>query len=73
MQQPPGFVPKGESHKVCLLRKSIYILRQSHRAWFEKFSNLLLDYGITRTMSEYSVLLKLLLLVELFLWYMQMI
>lgn len=58
MQQPPGFVPKGESHKVCLLRKSIYGLSQSPQALFEKFSNLLLDYGLTRTMSEYSVFVK---------------
>ncbi|TYJ98824.1 putative mitochondrial protein [Cucumis melo var. makuwa] len=29
MEQPPGFVAQGESDKVCLIRKSLYGLKQS--------------------------------------------
>ena len=38
MEQPPGFVAQGEIRKVCHLRKSLYGLKQSLRAWFGKFS-----------------------------------
>jgi len=40
MEQPPGFVAQGESSGlVCRLRKFLYGLKQSPRAWFGKFSN----------------------------------
>lgn len=42
MQQPPGYVAEGETGKVCLLKKSIYGMKQSPRAWFDKFSSLLI-------------------------------
>ena len=32
MEQPPGFVAQGENGKVCLLRNSLYGLKQSPRA-----------------------------------------
>ena len=38
MEQPPRFVAQGEIGKVCRLRKSLYGLKQSPRAWFDKFS-----------------------------------
>jgi len=37
MEQPPGFVAQGESGRVCKLRKSLYSLKQSPRAWFGRF------------------------------------
>ena len=38
MEQPPGFVAQGEYDLVCKLRRSLYGLKQSPRAWFGKFS-----------------------------------
>ncbi|RDY13570.1 hypothetical protein CR513_01484, partial [Mucuna pruriens] len=38
MEQPPGFVAQRESGLVCKLRRSLYGLKQSPRAWFGKFS-----------------------------------
>lgn len=58
MQQPPGFMVEGESNKVCILKKSIYGLRQSPRAWFDKFSSLMFQFGFVRTVSDYSVFIK---------------
>ena len=37
MKQPPGFVAQRESGLVCRLRRSLYGLKQSPRAWFSRF------------------------------------
>ena len=37
MEQLSGYVAQGEI-KVCHLKKAIYELKLSPRAWFEKFS-----------------------------------
>lgn len=58
MQQPPRFVAERESDQVCIPEKSIYRLKQSPRAWFEKFTNLVLQVRFTRTESDYSVFVK---------------
>lgn len=58
MQQPPGFVAKGGCSKVCYCRKSLYGLKQSPQAWFEKFNTTLLDFGFKRSASDYSVFIK---------------
>ena len=46
MEQPLGFVAQGESGKVCRLHKAIYCLKQSPRAWFGKFSEVVLKFGL---------------------------
>uniref|UniRef100_A0A0D3CNI4 Reverse transcriptase Ty1/copia-type domain-containing protein n=1 Tax=Brassica oleracea var. oleracea TaxID=109376 RepID=A0A0D3CNI4_BRAOL len=37
MEQPEGFILKGDEDKVCLLRKSLYGLKKSPRQWNLKF------------------------------------
>ena len=58
MEQPPGYVAQGESSEVCLLKKAVYGLKQSPRAWFHKFSQLLFSYGFISTVSDPTVMRK---------------
>lgn len=55
MEQPPGFQDPKKPHHVCLLRKSLYGLRQAPRAWFDKFSNFLLEYGFFCSSTDPSL------------------
>ena len=56
MEQPPGFVAQGESSSlVCRLRRSLYGLKQSPRAWFGKFSIVIQEFGMTRSGADHSV------------------
>lgn len=60
MEQPPGFVAQGESQGcVCRLKKALYGLKQSHwlrrGAWFGKFSEAVLEFGLHRCQTDHSV------------------
>nr|KYP55651.1 Retrovirus-related Pol polyprotein from transposon TNT 1-94 [Cajanus cajan] len=55
MEQPPGFVAQGESGLVCRLRRSLYGLKQSPRAWFGKFSHVVQNFGLKRSEADHSV------------------
>ena len=58
MEQSPGYVAQVESSEVCLLKKAIYGLKQSPRAWFHKFSQLLFSYGFVSIVSDPTVMRK---------------
>ena len=45
MDQPDGFVVKGEEIKVCKLLKSLYGLKQAPKQWHEKFDRTLTSVG----------------------------
>jgi hypothetical protein len=55
MEQPPGFVAQGESGKICKLRKSLYGLKQSPRAWFGRFNAVVTEFGLRRSSYDHSV------------------
>ena len=55
MEQPPGFVAQGEYGLVCKLRRSLYGLKQSPRAWFGKFSHIVQLFGLKRSEADHSV------------------
>ena len=59
MEQPSDFVAQGESAGLaCRLRKSLYGLKQSPRAWFGKFSNVVQQFGMTRSEANHSVIYR---------------
>ena len=58
MEQSPRFVAQGEIGKVCRLRKSLYGLKSSPRAWFGKFNQAIETFGMQNSKSDHSVFYK---------------
>ena len=58
MEQPLGYVAQGELHKVCRLKKAIYGLKQSLRAYFDKFSQVANSNGLKRASSHHSIFVR---------------
>ena len=58
MEQPPGFVAQGEYGLVCRLRRSLYGLKQSPRAWFDRFSYVVQEFGMLHSIADHSVFLS---------------
>ncbi|GFS35783.1 hypothetical protein Acr_00g0042020 [Actinidia rufa] len=55
MDPPLGFQAEGEyTGKVCHLRKSLYVLKQSPRAWFSRFSEVVLSLDFIRYQSDHT-------------------
>lgn len=55
MVQPPGFINSQYPDHVCKLRKSLYGLKQSPRAWYMKLSAFLQDYGFITSKTDTSL------------------
>ena len=49
MDQPEGYIKKGQESKVCCLLKSLYGLKQSALQWNKELHKSLLTLGFTRT------------------------
>ncbi|KAM1964623.1 hypothetical protein ACFX15_045069 [Malus domestica] len=52
MCQPNGFVDSQFPDHVCKLQRSLYDLKQAHRAWFRCFSSHLEDLGFTPSQAD---------------------
>ena len=55
MEQPLGFVAQEEFGNVCRLRRSLYGLKQSPRAWFGRFSEVVQKFGMQKSKCDHSV------------------
>ncbi|KAK8943073.1 hypothetical protein KSP39_PZI008985 [Platanthera zijinensis] len=58
MKFPPGFVKKGAEGFVCHLRKSLYGLKQSPRAWFGRFLTTMLKFGYKQDQSDHTMFIR---------------
>jgi hypothetical protein len=59
MDLPPGcMIPEIHSQKVCRLKKSLYGLKQSPRAWFGRFTKSMIDFGYHQSNSDHTLFLK---------------
>ena len=68
MEQPPGFVAQGESGLVCWLRRSLYGLKQSPRAWSGRFSSVVQEFSMLRSTANHSVFIIINLRGSVFIW-----
>lgn len=57
MSLPPGFDERKEG-QVCKLKKSLYGLKQSPRAWFDRFSKVLKAEGYKQCLSNHTMFVK---------------
>ena len=56
MEQPEGFVAKGEKNKVCRLIRSLYRLKQAGRVWNRTFAHTIKNkLGFTTIHSDVGV------------------
>ena len=57
MDAPSGFEDKFGS-KVCKLKKSLYELKQSPRAWFEKFTSSVKRQGYSQAQADHTLFFR---------------
>ena len=58
MSLPPGFEERLGVDKVCRLRKSLYGLKQSPRAWFERFGRAVRRHGYCQSQADHTMFYK---------------
>ncbi|KAH9751848.1 retrovirus-related pol polyprotein from transposon RE1 [Citrus sinensis] len=59
MDLPPGCSgPERLNQKVCKLKKSLYGLKQSPRAWFGKFTKAMVRFGYNQSNSDHTLFIK---------------
>jgi hypothetical protein len=54
MSQLEGFVVEGKENHVCLLKKSLYGLKQSLRQWYHRFDSYVSSHGFERSPYDAS-------------------
>ena len=56
MKIPPGYSKiQITNNSVCKLKKSLYGLKQSSRAWFEKFSQVIKQSGYSQSNGDHTL------------------
>lgn len=59
MEQPDGYVEKGQEHKVYKLNKSIYGLKEAAKCWYDKINYVLTKkMGFLKSMVEPCVFFR---------------
>ena len=59
MRIPSGFEKDNTRDKVCKLKKSLYSLKQSPRAWFKRFSDTLYKLGYKHGQANHTLFTKI--------------
>jgi len=55
MAQPKSFMVEGKENRVCLLKKSLYGLKQSPRQWYHRFDSYVTSHGFERSSYDACV------------------
>jgi Reverse transcriptase (RNA-dependent DNA polymerase) len=58
MEVPPSFGIKQTEGKVCRLVKSLYGLKRSPRAWFDRFRRAMVGMGYRQTNADHTVFFR---------------
>ena len=58
MDLPPGFDEEGKFSKVFRLKKSLYGPKQSPRAWFDRFTKVILQHGYKQAHTDHTLFCK---------------
>ena len=58
MEIPPGFETNITKNKICKLKRSLYGLKQSPRAWFERFTKAVRKYGYGQCQADITLFVK---------------
>ena len=58
MDQPSIFKENSNKRRVCKLKKSLYRLKQSSRAWFERFGKAVKTNGYTQSQAYHLMFFK---------------
>lgn len=58
IDQPQGFMKRGNEGKVYKLRKALYGLKQAPRAWFSKIESYFIREGFEKNESEHTLFVK---------------
>ncbi|RVW28765.1 Retrovirus-related Pol polyprotein from transposon RE1 [Vitis vinifera] len=58
MEIPPGFEESMAKNQVCKLQKSLYDLKQSPQAWFDRFTKAVLKLGYKQGQADHTLFVK---------------
>jgi len=58
VDQPEGFITKGEEDKVYKLNKALYGLKQAPRTWFSMIESYFQKEGFTKNSQDYALFIK---------------
>lgn len=58
MEIPPGFSSEITKGRVCKLKEALYSLKQSSRAWFERFHKAMSCFGYKQGNADHTVFIK---------------
>ncbi|KAJ7954402.1 Retrovirus-related Pol polyprotein from transposon TNT 1-94 [Quillaja saponaria] len=58
MEIPLGFSCQKTEGKVCKLKKSLYGLKQSPRAWFDRFQKAMISFGYQQSNADHTMFVK---------------
>lgn len=58
VEQPQGFIKKGEEHKVCRLKKALYGLKQAPRAWFMRIESYFIREDFKKSHYDHTLFIQ---------------
>jgi len=58
MEQPPSYVDQTHPNLVCKLKKTLYGLKQTPRAWLDKIGRYLVTSGFQTSNADFSLYVK---------------